>query len=67
MIQWILKNADNPNRNYFVGTEGNFKTISKPANGKGTYILTASYTDHGLKGIPKSNQRGHATIVIRSK
>lgn len=67
MIQWILKNADNPNRNYFVGTEGNFKTIRKPANGKGTYILTASYTDHGLKGIPKSNQRGYATIVIRSK
>ncbi len=67
MIQWILKNADNPNRNYFVGTEGNFKTRNKPANGKGTYVLTASYTDHGLKGIPKSNQRGQQTILIRSK
>src|SRR5688572_2971433 len=67
MIQWIFKNAEDPKRNYYVGTEGNFKTVSKPGNGKGTYILTASYTDHGLKGIPKSNQRGHATIVVRSK
>jgi len=67
MIQWIFKNAENPNRNYFVGTGGNFKTRNKPDNGKGTYILTASYTDHGLKGIPKSNQRGQHTIIIRSK
>jgi len=67
MIQWIFKNAENPNRNYFVGTEGNFKTRTKPDNGKGTYILTASYSDHGLKGIAKSNQRGQHTIVIRSK
>ena len=63
MIQWILKNAGNPNRNYFVGTEGNFKTASS----KGVYILTASYTDHGLEGQPKSNQRGYATTIIRSK
>jgi len=66
MIQWILTNADNPNRNHLVGTEGNFKSGSKPGNGKGTYILTASYTDHGLKGIPKSNLRGQHSVVIRS-
>ena len=63
MIQWIFKNAANPNRNYFAGTEGNFKTVGN----KGTYLLTASYTDHGIKGIPKSNQRGYATTLIRSK
>jgi len=67
MIQWILRNAENPNRNYYVGTDGNFKIRSRTTNGKGTYILTASYTDHGLKGIPKSNQRGQLTIVIRSR
>lgn len=67
IIQWIFKNAENPNRNYYVGTEGNFKTRGKPDNGKGSYILTASYTDHGLKEIPKSNQRGQHTIVIHSK
>ena len=67
MIQWIFKTAGDPNRNYFAGTGGNFKAISKPANGKGSYVLTASYTDHGLKGIPKSNQRGYATTIIHSK
>ena len=61
MVQWILKNAGNPNRNYFVGTEGNFKTVGS----KGTYVLTASYTDHGFKGQPKSNLRGYATTIIR--
>ena len=67
MIQWIFKNAGDPNRDYFVGTEGNFKTINKPANGKGSYVLTASYTDHGIKGVPKSSQRGYTTKIIRSK
>jgi cytochrome c len=67
MVQWIFKNAGDPNRNYLVGTEGNFKTISNPANRKGSYVLVASYTDHGLKDVPKSNQRGHATAIIRSK
>ena len=46
MVQWIFKSAKDPNRNYFVGVDGNFKTISKPVNGKGAYILTASYTDN---------------------
>jgi len=67
MVQWIFKYAGDPHRNYFVGTEGNFKTINKPANGKGCYVLTASYTDHGIKGVPKSKQRGYATKIIRSK
>jgi len=67
MIQWIFKNAGDPNRNYFVGTEGTFRTTNNPANGKGCYVLTASYTDHGIKGIPKSNQRGYASTIIRSK
>lgn len=67
VIQWILRNAENANRNYFPGTEGTFKTRGRPYNGKGSYILTASYTDHGLKGIPKSNERGQHTIVIYSR
>ncbi len=67
VIQWIFKNAEDVNRNYNIGTEGTFKTRSKPENGKGSYILTASYTDHGLKGIPKSNQRGQHKIVLYCK
>jgi cytochrome c len=67
MIEWIFKKAENPNRNYYVGTEGAFKTRGRPDNVKGSYILTASYTDHGLKDLPKSNQRGQHTIVMYSK
>lgn len=67
IIEWIFKNAENPNRNYYVGTEGTFKTRIKPDIAEGNYILTASYTDHGLKGVPKSNKRGQHTIVIHSK
>ena len=62
-----IQDGENPNRNYYVGTEGNFKTRGKPDNGKGSYILTASYTDHVLKEIPESNQRGQHTILIHSK
>jgi len=67
IIEWIFKNAENPNRNYYVGTEGAFKTTVKPDIAKGSYILTASYTDHGLNGVSKSNQRGQHRIVIHSK
>jgi cytochrome c len=67
MIQWIIKNSGDPNINYFVGTEGSFKTRGKPGNGNGSYILRASYTDHGIKGIPNSNLRGEDTRVIESK
>ncbi len=67
VIKWIFKNAEDPNRNYYVGTEATFKTRGRPENGKGSYVLTASYTDHGLKGIPKSNLRGQHTIVIHSR
>jgi cytochrome c len=67
IIEWLFKNAENPNRNYYVGTDGTFKTKVKPDNAKGSYVLTASYTDHGLKDVPKSNKRGQHTIVIHSK
>ncbi len=67
VIQWILENAGDVNRNLYVGTEGTFKTRDKPENAKGSYILTASYTDHGLKGMPKSNQRGQHRIVLYNK
>ncbi len=54
-IQWIFKNAENPDRDYYLDFEGAFKTRGRPAVGGDSYILTASYTDLGLPGIPKSN------------
>ena len=68
MISWILKNNTNPDVTYFTGIEGAFRTKQKPEKnaGKGVYILTASYTDHGLKGVPLSSKRGQQTIILKN-
>jgi hypothetical protein len=34
--------------------------------GKGVYILTASYTDHGLNGLPQLSKRGEHTIILKT-
>ncbi len=68
MATWILKNGTEPDVNYYRGTEGSFK-IKSPvaAKGKGLFVLTASYTDHGLKDKPKQNLRGQDIIMIQGK
>ncbi|MDB5142926.1 MAG: c-type cytochrome [Mucilaginibacter sp.] len=63
-VQWIMKNAADPNVNYYTGLEGFFRI--KP-DSKGTYVLTASYTDHGLKDVPGKRLRGVDVVVIQSK
>lgn len=68
IIDWVFQNNSNPDIAYFPGMEGAFRTKEKPANdaGKGVYILTASYTDHGLKDKQQLRKRGHHTIVLKS-
>lgn len=68
MVEWILKNAVNPNVNYYIGTEGSFR-LKQPAGSaqKAAYILTASYTDHGVKETSKQRLEGHDVIVISSR
>jgi cytochrome c len=63
-VQWIMKNAADPNVNYYTGLEGFFRI--KP-DSKGAYVLTASYTDHGLKDVPGKRLRGVDVVVIQSK
>jgi cytochrome c len=63
-VLWILKNAADPNVNYYTGLEGFFRI--SPEN-KGVYTLTASYTDHGLNDIPGKRLRAADVLVIRSK
>ncbi|WP_426668922.1 c-type cytochrome [Mucilaginibacter sp. McL0603] len=63
-VQWILKNAADPNVSYYTGLEGFFRISS--AN-KGAYILTASYTDHGLKDVPGKRLRATDAVTIQSK
>jgi cytochrome c len=68
MVVWILKNATNPNVNYYIGTEGSFR-IKQPIGSaqKTAYILTASYSDHGLKETSKQRLEGRDVVVITSR
>ena len=66
MIRWILTSSDNKNVSYYIGLEGAFRTQENPGKtaAKGLYVLTASYTDHGLKNMPQFIQRGVQTILL---
>ncbi len=68
IVRWILSDAGNPHHDYYVGTEGSFRTAKKQ-KGKtnGAYMLVASYIDHGLKDVPNTSLRGQQIIVLRAK
>jgi cytochrome c len=68
-VQWILKHSANPNVDYYIGTEGSFR-IKQPVTSKpgATYILTASYIDHGLKAAPgKQRLKGQDVVILHSR
>lgn len=65
IVQWIIKNSADQNVSYYVGTNGYFRF--KPDAQKGTYQLTASYTDHGLKDTPGKRMRGQDVVTIQVK
>lgn len=66
MVKWLLEHAGDPNWDFYAGTEGAFRTMAMPeSEEKGVYVLTATYTDHGLEDKP--GKRGQHTIVLRSK
>jgi cytochrome c len=65
IVKWIMKSAADPTVSYYVGTNGYFQLQSTP--GAGTYLLTASYTDHGVKGTSVKPIKGQDAVVIRSK
>jgi cytochrome c len=66
-VLWVLKNAADPDVNYYTGTDGLFR-IKLPAQPtKTTYMLTASYIDHGLKDVPGKRLRGQDAVMIHSK
>jgi cytochrome c len=68
IVQWIFDNAEDPNHLYYSGTKGIIQIPPKPGNGAGgVYVLTASYTDHGIKNMPQTNQTGQHTLLLRSK
>lgn len=69
IIRWIMNNSAYPNTDYLVGLEGAFRTKAKPQKnaGKAVYILTASYTDHGLAELLKQQKQGRHTVILRSE
>lgn len=68
IVRWILKNAADPNVDYLRGLEGSFRTRPQPKTGgaKAVYLLTASYTDHGLPDNPATRKQGRVTMVLRN-
>lgn len=63
-VQWIFKNALDPNTIYYNGATG---IIRLPQGKNGAYIITASYTDHGLKGSTEKRLKGIDRILITVK
>ena len=63
MVQWIMQNASAANVNYYIGTEGSFSVSAK----SGAFLLTASYTDHGIPTDSTHRLKGQDAIVIRTK
>ena len=47
MVEWIMKNAGDTNISYYKGTEGAVRLVAPSGAGKGAFILSASYRDHG--------------------
>lgn len=68
MVKWILKYADEPGLNYFIGLQG-ILPLNKPATNvrHGLFVVTAFYTDHGTLDSPNKKITGADHIFIHMK
>jgi cytochrome c len=64
MVDWILKNGANPNRLFYPGIEGAFRTKAKSP--RTVMVLTASYTDHGDKYAMENRKYGQCSIMLQA-
>ncbi|MBS1598135.1 MAG: c-type cytochrome [Bacteroidetes bacterium] len=60
-VEWILKNGSAKDINYYNGING---MISLAPNRNGIYVLTASYTDHGMKDVVGKRLKGAERVLI---
>jgi cytochrome c len=68
IVNWIFENAEDPNLNYYIGSEGNIRIKAPEGTGqKGAFILTATYSDHGTQNNPKQNLSSKDVIVLYVK
>lgn len=68
IVRWIMKNASDPDLNYYTGLQGVVR-LRRPGKSKpnGVFIFTASYTDHGTKTDPNHRLRGEDIVVIHTR
>lgn len=65
-VEWMLKNSNKADVNYFIGLNG--LVPASYIKLQGTYVLTASYIDHGLKTEPgKQRLKGQDVMVLMAK
>jgi cytochrome c len=68
IVLWIVKDAANPNVNYYVGTEGTFRMEgSGTPDAKAGIILTASYTSPAPTANPEQAPHGEDTVIVGGK
>lgn len=67
MVKWIMENASSADVHYYIGTQGTFSLKASSKNyQEGAYILTASYTDHGIENKGE-RLKGQDVIIIHTK
>ena len=67
MVKWIMQNASGNTVHFYIGTEGSLNLKAPPGTGKnGSYLLTASYTDHGINNTGR-HLKGQDAILIRAR
>jgi cytochrome c len=67
IIEWILKHGHDTGTTYITGLQGQFLPLQLMPFSKtgGGFILTACYTDHGLKNVPGSARlKGADAIAV---
>jgi len=66
ILDWIFKNAQDPNYTFYTGIEGSFKTREQPKDQpvKNVYVLHAQYADQGLDGSRGMSKKGMHSIVL---
>ncbi|MEO7802690.1 MAG: hypothetical protein ABIR81_11850 [Ginsengibacter sp.] len=67
IAKWILSNTHVRNKDLLHVVTGNIKPFKPPAGSKGTYVLKASYVDHGINTLTGSNISAQKTIVLHNK
>lgn len=66
ILDWIYKNAQDPNYTFYTGTEGSFKTRERPKENSSTnaYVLHAQYADQGLDDSLGNSKKGIHTLIL---